>query len=442
MLAVGGAREATAAALTAANVTIPLAVPADWVALGQALRAVTMRNEARDRHRPATSPARSARAAASGATAPPELQQMVTALRARDGGAYAAARHALAEAHEQQQAQARCDELHARLSAGHPALADQLEQSATDPEWGARLATWERAWAWGTARSFFDRQRRPGRERELELDLADASSRVDKATAELAAAQAWQHCLQRMTATRPPPCARTSRTSATAARAPAGTPPVLTRRPRRLVQARGAVPAWIMPLPEVLETIPPERDSFDVVIIDEASQASLESMFLLWLAPRIIVVGDDRQCAPSAVVHGELQPIFDKLDEYLPDLPAYLRVAFTPNSSLFSLLAHPVRQRHPAARALPVHARDHRLVLPRHLPRHAARPAAPVRRRPAPPATGAPRTRRRHRRPPPGSRNQARGRGDRRPSPGVRHDPLTTTRPSASWSFRAPDRCS
>jgi hypothetical protein len=35
----------------------------------------------------------------------------------------------------------------------------------------------------------------------------------------------------------------------------------------------------------------------------------------------------------------ELQPIFDKLETYLPELPGYLRDAFTPKSSLFDLLA-------------------------------------------------------------------------------------------------------
>ena len=73
------------------------------------------------------------------------------------------------------------------------------------------------------------------------------------------------------------------------------------------------------------------RDSFDVVIVDEASQASLEDLFLLWLAPRVIVVGDDKQCAPSQVRLGELEPIFAKLSSYLPELPGYLRDAFTPS---------------------------------------------------------------------------------------------------------------
>jgi very-short-patch-repair endonuclease len=93
-----------------------------------------------------------------------------------------------------------------------------------------------------------------------------------------------------------------------------------------------------MPLDVVLETLAPVRDSFDVVIVDEASQASIEDLFLLWLAPRVIVVGDDKQCAPSQVRMGELEPIFSKLTSYLPDMPGYLRDAFTPKSSLFDLL--------------------------------------------------------------------------------------------------------
>ncbi len=52
----------------------------------------------------------------------------------------------------------------------------------------------------------------------------------------------------------------------------------------------------------------------------------------------MIVVGDDKQCAPSQVRLGELEPIFGKLSSYLPGLPGYLRDAYTPKSSLFDLL--------------------------------------------------------------------------------------------------------
>nr|WP_232292169.1 AAA domain-containing protein [Frankia sp. QA3] len=93
-----------------------------------------------------------------------------------------------------------------------------------------------------------------------------------------------------------------------------------------------------MPIREVLSTIPAVRDSFDVVIVDEGSQAGLDSLFLLWLAPRVIVVGDDRQCTPPVDPAQELDPVLDRLDALLPDVPAWLRVGFTPRSSLFSLL--------------------------------------------------------------------------------------------------------
>src|SRR4029450_13234792 len=78
--------------------------------------------------------------------------------------------------------------------------------------------------------------------------------------------------------------------------------------------------------------------SRDLATPDEASQPRFEDLFLLWLAPRVIVVGDDKQCAPSQVRLGELEPIFGKLSSYLPELPGYLRDAYTPKSSLFDLL--------------------------------------------------------------------------------------------------------
>jgi len=94
----------------------------------------------------------------------------------------------------------------------------------------------------------------------------------------------------------------------------------------------------VMPLQQVLASVPPEQNSFDVVIVDESSQVDISSLFLLWLAPRVIVVGDDKQCAPSAVSLGALDGVFTRLDSYLPDIPNYLRDSFTPRSSLFSLL--------------------------------------------------------------------------------------------------------
>ena len=311
-----------------------------WRALSSALDAVTARQEAAAASERLNGEVERLEIAAVAPGAPPELHAMARSLAARDVERYGEVTAVLAAAGAEQQEQRRCDALLSRLSSAHPALASLVEASCADAEtWGARLGVWEQAWAWGLATTFFDHQRAPGLEQQLEAQLAEATARVEKVTAELAAASAWQHCLARMTAAQASALRSYQQNVSDAGKRTGRYGHVYARAAREaMVEARGAVPAWIMALPEVLDTIPADRDSFDVVVIDEASQASIEAMFLLWLAPRVIVVGDDRQCAPSVVSHGELQPIFDKLDSYLPDLPHHLRVAFTPRSSLFSLL--------------------------------------------------------------------------------------------------------
>ena len=61
------------------------------------------------------------------------------------------------------------------------------------------------------------------------------------------------------------------------------------------------VPAWIMPLNKVFDTLNPVENKFDIVIIDEASQSDISSLILLYMAKKIIIVGDDKQVSPSDV---------------------------------------------------------------------------------------------------------------------------------------------
>jgi very-short-patch-repair endonuclease len=340
VLAVGAWRDHTEEHLAAHDVRLPLATAQDWFAFVDALDAA----EARLRAERATAELDELVARleidAQAPTAAPELAQLAAAVAGRDARAYEQHLQQLAGAFAEQEAQRRCDDLWDRLHAAHPLLAELLRNTAGDPEWPERLGSFDSAWAWGRARTFFDGLRQPGLEDRLAVELEEAVERVGRTTAELAAEQAWGRCLLRMSAhqeqalrsyranidDRGKGTGRWAHRFAAAAR-------------EAMIEARDAVPAWIMPLRDVVETIPPDQNSFDVVIIDEASQASIESLFLLWLAPRVIVVGDERQCAPSQVIRGQLQPIFDRLDDYLADVPEYLRLAFTPKSNLFSLLA-------------------------------------------------------------------------------------------------------
>lgn len=99
------------------------------------------------------------------------------------------------------------------------------------------------------------------------------------------------------------------------------------RAPKLLAEARkliplcqSAVPVWIMPLSRVVENFDPHNNRFDVVIIDEASQADVMAMTALYLGREIIVVGDHEQVSPLAISqrHEEVQHL---IDEYLEGIP-------------------------------------------------------------------------------------------------------------------------
>ncbi len=293
-----------------------------------------------------------------------ELGAVAAAARTRDADAYATARAALDAAAARRQAAARQAVLLHRLRAAHPALADLLTAATIhrsdrgpggergrddggDDPWPARLASFSAAWAWAVAADWLTRAARdagvPGgaatASPDLDAQLDAAEDVLAAATAELAGAKAWKHCLERMGAEQSA-ALRAYADTVAAGGTLAGRHAERYRQAAREAMeiAQTAVPAWVMPIREVLSTIPAVRDSFDVVIVDEGSQAGLDSLFLLWLAPRVIVVGDDRQCTPPVDPAQELDPVLDRLDALLPDVPAWLRVGFTPRSSLFSLL--------------------------------------------------------------------------------------------------------
>ena len=64
---------------------------------------------------------------------------------------------------------------------------------------------------------------------------------------------------------------------------------------------KDSVPCWIMPLYKVAETVSVSQGMYDYVIIDEASQLGPDAIFLLYIAKKIIIVGDDKQTSPEYV---------------------------------------------------------------------------------------------------------------------------------------------
>ena len=270
----------------------------------------------------------------------PELVELERSLSHRDFERYKTEFNKLALSFAEKDEQCKCEELLAVLRDFHGPLAEVLRNTSSDETWASRISVLGDAWAWAVASRFLDGFENQDSEEAAQEKLRSAIQDLGDATGKLAAELGWGKCLAKMTAEQER-ALRTYQSNISSKGKGQGKWAGKYERAAKqaMSRAREAVPAWIMPLSEVLDTIPPDQNSFDVVIVDEASQAGIEALFLLWLAPRIIVVGDEKQCAPATILRGGLQQVYDRLDELLKDVPEYLRLEFTPKSNLFSLLS-------------------------------------------------------------------------------------------------------
>ncbi|MET8310928.1 AAA domain-containing protein [Micromonospora sp. NPDC005173] len=104
---------------------------------------------------------------------------------------------------------------------------------------------------------------------------------------------------------------------------------------RAMSAAVDAVPVWVMSVDRAIEQFAGGAH-FDVVIVDEASQADVFSLPILSLAERAVVVGDDQQIGPQLSFVGAVTGL---INSHLVDVPSAEH--FDPESSLYD---HAVRR--------------------------------------------------------------------------------------------------
>jgi very-short-patch-repair endonuclease len=279
---------------------------------------------------------------------PPEVAALRRAAAEADAPGYEQALAALRNAYREWRDQHRSDILLTKIERRHPRLACELTATAADPVWEERLQSLPEAWAWLSAKAFCNTAG-AATEQNLQRRLDENQLRLGEETAQLAAARAWQNLQATITQHQRQALAGYRAAVSDLGKGKGRHKEVKQAAVRSAMQdARGAVPAWIMPISKVAETVPLQRDSFDVVIIDEASQAGLDSAFLLWLAPTVIAVGDDKQCAPGNP-NQDNRRYLDQLSTRFPTLALHERNALGPDSNLYALLSQhfpdPVRLR-------------------------------------------------------------------------------------------------
>jgi len=193
-------------------------------------------------------------------------------------------------------------ELVNRLYKACPELGKLVDSNWQNPQWKQNLANLDRAWAWAAAKAWLRRISDSNGYSDLVRKHHHLEAEIEKKTEQLAALKAWQAFFNRLDE-------KTNQSLKAWTRAieriGKGTGKYAYRHQRTarkyLMDCIPQIPAWIMPLYKLWQTTGHIPGAFDTVIVDEASQAGIESLLLLLLAKRIIVVGDDKQNSPEAV---------------------------------------------------------------------------------------------------------------------------------------------
>lgn len=189
-----------------------------------------------------------------------------------------------------------------RLRDPCPRLTELLKNTEGDPEWSTKIREIEQAWAWSQASSWLRNSADSSAYENANQQIHRLQERIMDRTEKLASRLAWKSFINRVDST--------TKSSMIAWRKAVrrigkgtGKYAYRNRRDARryLMDCVPRIPAWVMPLHKLWDTVGPEAGMFDTVIVDEASQAGVDSLLLLLFAKRIIVVGDDMQNSPEAV---------------------------------------------------------------------------------------------------------------------------------------------
>ena len=228
---------------------------------------------------------------------------------------------------------ARFAELRDRLATRAPAWAEQIDAGGVPAVSGKACLD---AWEWRRAQTWFDGVIGTVDPAVLAKRVENAREKIRRRTSELVVASAWLEVSRSLDDRRRAALADWTTALRKIGKGTGRTAAAWQAHAQRAMEsAVEAVPVWVMSVDRAIEQFAGGAH-FDVVIVDEASQADLFALPVLSLADRAVVVGDDQQIGPQLGFVGTVSGL---IHSHLGDVPSAEH--FDPESSLYD---HAVRR--------------------------------------------------------------------------------------------------
>lgn len=268
----------------------------------------------------------------------PLTNNVLTAIRNRDVITFSQCASNIEGLKQQRQQLLAMDELLSQLRHLLPQLTDTLEKSCNESCWEERAQRIADAWHWAQARHWIDNHIRQEDAPALSKRAKQIEGEINATVAKLASLHAWSFCFssaskRKITAHHRRNMQAWKQAIQRLGRGTGIHAPLHRRAAQKHLNAcREAVPAWVMPLHRIWDTVDPAPGIFDVIIVDEASQCGLEALPLFYLGKKILIVGDDKQISPDAVglPRNKVQQL---MQQHLHDFQ--FKTSFDVESSLF-----------------------------------------------------------------------------------------------------------
>jgi REase_MTES_1575/AAA domain len=223
------------------------------------------------------------------------------------------------------------------VASGAPQWAKRICHEPTNEQNDSVTPTdWRSAWDWAVAESYLNRIN----QRDHLHRLSDERVKLDQTIAKTFERLVRERTFYALGHSMTGPVRAALMMFATALRkiGKTGKGPGAARHRRdarsAMAQCYEAIPCWIMPSWRVAEQLPGELGSFDLVIMDEASQSDVKEVTTLLRGKKILVVGDDKQVSPTAAfIENEK---IDRLERgFLKNQP--FKTLLLPGASLYDL---------------------------------------------------------------------------------------------------------